>query len=185
MNCARGENAVFLHAHGQLQGFRRLLVETHLERCDTCRAKWARWVVEKDALRRSFSPMPIIDSPAQRLMDMVGVRIRSERPDHPPGRHAPAAWALAPAHRTLALAGVVLVLAATVSALAAFWQPSPPCPESNGAGAPVLPVANGQCTGCHATLPANHPPLSPTALPAAPSCPQPASPGTAQPTSRQ
>jgi len=162
------EMSLFLYAHGQLHGPRRLLVESHLETCDTCRARWARWVVEKDALRRSFSPMPVLDAPSQRLMDAVAASVRTERSvaervdcvsGHgvTPRRYAGA----------LALAAVLVV--AGLAGAVGVWKPAGPELQQVAQAQVVPTLATGeQCVGCHTRLPAHHPTLISTPAPSAP-----------------
>jgi anti-sigma factor RsiW len=131
MTCGRHEPMLLLHAHGQLQGYRRRWLDAHLHECSVCRGRWARWVVERDVLRRSLSAEPDIDRGATRLMDAVASRIRSESPrseNYIPQRR-PLAWL----HELLPLAGtaaVILSVSALVSAMAAFWEPPHPVAEA-------------------------------------------------------
>lgn len=121
MSCPRLEQSVFLHAHGQLQGIQSWLVESHLQRCSVCRAQWAQWTVERDQLRRAFSPMPADPVGLTGLSAAVGARIRTERamPGEEPARVHPRRSS--PSLVAVALA--VALLAVAISALAAFWQP--------------------------------------------------------------
>lgn len=153
MKCSRHEMSVFLHAHGQLQGIRRLLLESHLENCDTCRARWARWAVEKDKLRRALAPLPILDRRGRVMMDGVGAGIRLERP----------ARGEAAAGQTIKRRLVLVVLAAALalcaSALAAYWQPVA-CHLGGAITAPPNPEASRpdpSCVTCHPSQSAHHP----------------------------
>jgi anti-sigma factor RsiW len=120
MSCPRLEQSVFLHAHGQLDGAKGWLVETHLQHCAMCRARWAQWTVERDQLRRAFAPLPADPAGLTGLTVAVGARIRTERafPEDLPSPARP--------RFSLGLAGVALavaLLAVGISALAAYWQP--------------------------------------------------------------
>jgi anti-sigma factor RsiW len=119
MNCTRHEMHLLLHAHGQLGPVTRLLVEAHLEGCDRCRAKWARLTVERDSLRRTLSPLPMLEASDRRLMQSVGFGIRLE-PREP--REGPFAGVSPLTQRILVLV-VAAILAIGASALAAFWEP--------------------------------------------------------------
>ena len=157
MTCSRHEHSLFLHAHGQLGGVRRWLLESHLQNCDTCRARWARCVVEKDALRRALAPMPELDSPARSLMDTVSSRIRVERRE--PGIALSSTLALggarrssaSPPRRVLATAVAVAALAIAIAALAAY------SPIGGWGGAAesfdnpdiASPVSASPCRSCH------------------------------------
>lgn len=164
MTCSRHEHSLFLHAHGQLSGMKRWFLESHLQSCDMCRARWARCVVEKDALRRALAPVYELDSPARSLMDDVSSRIRVERQD--PGFAPLAALALgggrlssAPhPRRALLMAVAVAALAIALSALAAYW----PADGWGAAGAVSKPDLSYQmigspCGSCHPgeTMPAS------------------------------
>ena len=144
MSCHRHEPSLFLLAHGQLTGIQRWYLESHLRRCPACREQWAQWVVEKDRLRRAFSPMPVQAAQPGDLMVSVGARIRGEaRPqllDKPePVPYTPRRWAV------LAVAAATLALA--VAAMASYLAPkfmSPSCPPTqqiNPAVAPLPPPA--------------------------------------------
>jgi anti-sigma factor RsiW len=116
MTCRAHEKTLLLGAHGQLDGVRRLWLEAHLRGCPDCRELWARWVMERDAMRHALAP-PDLDPNAERLMTAVAVRIRTEPRE--------GAFAPAPAHagprslvRLLALAALVVVLATAAAAMA-------------------------------------------------------------------
>jgi anti-sigma factor RsiW len=145
MSCPRLEQSVFLHAHGQLPGIRGWMVESHLQRCTVCRARWAQWTVERDQFRRALAPMPADPVGFTGLTAAVGARIRAERavPVETPAPPRPA-----PAMVAFALTTVSLAVG--ISAFAAFWQPSGDhCASPAQLQAPVLPAANtpGNCPG--------------------------------------
>lgn len=121
MSCPRLEQSVFLHAHGQLNGVQSWLVEAHLQQCPVCRARWAQWTVERDRLRRAFSPLPADPVGLTGLSAAVGARIRTERalPEDTAGRTPQPALS----RTTVAVSLAVALLAIGISALAAFWQP--------------------------------------------------------------
>lgn len=164
MSCPRLEQRVFLHAHGQLSGVESWLVESHLHRCTVCRAQWAQWTVERDRLRRSFSPLPADPVGLTGLSAAVGARIRTERP-------LPADPAARPLQRplsraTLAVSVAVALLAVGISALAAFWQPvvdhcHPPAPAAVSTNVPE------NCPGPH-NQPSNAPGGNRLAAPSGP-----------------
>lgn len=149
MSCPRLEQRVFLHAHGQLGGVQGWLVEAHLQHCTVCRAQWAQWTVERDRLRRAFSPLPAEPANLTGLSAAVGARIRAEGP-LPQDRTAhPLRRPLSRTTLTMALA--VALLAVAISALAAFWQPvvercRPPAPPAVGTNVPE------NCPGLHNQL---------------------------------
>ncbi len=78
MKCRHWQQTLFLHAHGQLGGFPRLLVDSHLQGCDNCRAQWARWVVERERLQRALQPAPGSDREASASIQQVAAAIRAE-----------------------------------------------------------------------------------------------------------
>jgi anti-sigma factor RsiW len=173
MMCQRREPAVFLHAHGQLNGLSRLLVERHLETCDSCRAKWARWVTEKDGLRRALAPPPLDYGDTQRMVELVGDQIRMD--SRTPGSPAPAKATPRPKRRMAELAVVAAILALTVSAMAAFWSPGGIFssgsiePDCNLAMPSAEFIASEQAN-C-GNSPANAPANSPAAAPKGEQCP--------------
>lgn len=164
MSCPRLEQSVFLHAHGQLPGIRGWLVESHLQRCTVCRARWAQWTVERDQLRRALAPMPAAPVGLTGLTAAVGARIRTERPlpeETRPARPTPVA---------VAFALTVTSLAVGISALAAFWQPAGDhCAPPTQLQAPVLPAINspGNCPG-HLRPPGSNQPEEKGRAPAGP-----------------
>lgn len=115
MKCARPESQVFLHAHGQLGSMERLFMESHLERCSTCRAHWSRCMAERDALRHSLSPLPEPSCNMPTLADEVRVRIRQVVAEE---RRAPRSNLRVRRVAVLALAAILLL---GLSAAAAFW----------------------------------------------------------------
>lgn len=148
MICHRCERALFMHAHGELGGVERFLLQCHLEGCDECRARWAKAVVEKDQLRRALSPMPTLDPEGERRLRIIGARIRAEQRllvvPAPAPASAPAASSTGGRGRRLA--GMVLaaaLLAIALTAMAASWGPS--LLGIQGVAAPT-PVPLGQCT---------------------------------------
>jgi hypothetical protein len=122
MSCKRWEQSIFLHAHGQLTGPKRVLVESHIQSCGTCRTRWARWVVERDQLRRNLAPLPQAGWEMHRSVDSVGARIRAEgRTGTPSG--TPRQAAAAGPRRGLVLVCAAILLGVALSAAAALWDP--------------------------------------------------------------
>jgi anti-sigma factor RsiW len=167
MSCSRHETGLFLHAHNQLGGVRRWVVESHIHACPVCRARWAQWTVERDRLRRAFSPMPPDPYQGGGVSASVAARIRVERPavaEAGTGLATP----LSP-RAVLLVAAVIAMLAVGVSALAAYWRPAPPpCPMMSAPGNhPAGGGGNGPACELHPVAPILTPAASP-ALPAAP-----------------
>jgi anti-sigma factor RsiW len=167
MSCPRLEQSVFLHAHGQLNGVQSWLVESHLQHCTVCRARWAQWTVERDRLRRAFAPLPADPVGLTGLSAAVGARIRTERafPEETSSRPRRPGLSRAP----VAVALAVTLLAVAISALAAFWQPvvehcHPPGwkPEPT----PVSMNGPGNCPSTH-NQPSNTPGAHRSAAPGA------------------
>jgi anti-sigma factor RsiW len=115
MTCFHLRKSLFLHAHQQLGGVPRLVVQHHLTRCAECRAEWQQWSEERCQWRRALVEEVYLNGSAGRLQAAVAQRIRLE----PRGAVAAAPRAL-PRRRVSALAIVALVLALLATAVAAF-----------------------------------------------------------------
>jgi anti-sigma factor RsiW len=157
MSCSHHETGVFLHAHNQLSGLRRWLVESHIHACPVCRARWAQWTVERDRLRRAFSPLPPDPSHLGGVTASVAARIRVERPSF---EETPRAIGTGTPLRSLALVAVVVaILAAGISALAAYWPPpQQSCASMEAVGNQPSPAganAPATCPGVPLTVPAD------------------------------
>ncbi len=127
MTCHLFERALFLHAHNELAGPARILVQSHLAGCDCCRARWASWVVEKDQLRRALAPDSVLDPEGERRLQVISARIRCERQPHGivEGTNPARLYHGRPVPRRLApLALAVALLVVGVTALAAAWGPA-------------------------------------------------------------
>src|SRR5437773_8728698 len=118
MNCTRLKESLFLHAHEELVGVPRLLVEQHLKRCPACRAKWSQWNQERSQWRRALAAEVELNGSAGRVRDAVASRIRAEPRARVQAGMPPAGRQLA--HRRAALALLALLLALMTSAFAAF-----------------------------------------------------------------
>jgi predicted anti-sigma-YlaC factor YlaD len=112
MICIQIKESVFLHAHGQLHGLPRVMVEYHLSRCPACRARAEGWATEEAQWRAVFQAEPGLNGSAASMRRAVSERIRA---DHPRPRTAPR-----PPMRRAMLALTAAALALTLSALAAF-----------------------------------------------------------------
>ena len=151
MSCSRYETSIFLHAHHQLTGVRRWLAESHLHACPVCRARWAQWSVERDQLRRAFSPLPPDPAHLGGVTASVAARIRVERPTPAAAPTPRAARSGAPTQKLAVALAVLALLAAGISAFASFWQPPPaPCPTDQlgshaPRGADPTGTANATC----------------------------------------
>ena len=119
MSCRALEQVLLLRAHGQLGGVRRVWLDSHLRHCPACRELWARYVLEKDAMRRALTPPAEVDASAERLMTAVAVRIRTEPRETLPSTAASFSFPRKPS-RLLALGVLVLLLACGAAALAAL-----------------------------------------------------------------
>src|ERR1051325_3232033 len=78
MICYRIKESVFLHAHGQLNGLPRVLVEYHLSRCPGCRAQSESWAAERTCWREALTSHPGLNGSADAARRTVAERIRSE-----------------------------------------------------------------------------------------------------------
>lgn len=171
MSCRALEQSLLLHAHGQSTGMLGFWVDAHLRGCPSCREKWARWVLEKDAMRRALSPAPELDPTAERLMTAVAVRIRTEPRDKAPVEKRNTLAAYRKPARVLALTALIALLASAAAALAALqplagpnlgFLPSAWRPASEPCRPPLIgPGPNG-------IVP---PGISPKAAPASPTTP--------------
>lgn len=146
MSCARYETSIFLHAHNQLSGVRRWLAESHIHSCPVCRARWAQWSVERDRLRRAFSPLPPDPTHLGGVTASVAARIRVERPTVVAAPRTSAAGRGVNTQKVVVALAVVAILAAGISAFASFWEaPAPTCtisPAPRGAD-PYGPTCPG------------------------------------------
>ncbi len=137
MTCTRWEHNVFLLSHGQMGGLKRIATESHLQTCPSCRARWARWVVERDSLRKGLAPLPQAGWEENRLLDAVGARIRTEVRE---GAHRragrPAGLGRDRRVRVGLLAAVCVLFGMGISALAANWAPLFGRPTEYVSGAP-------------------------------------------------
>jgi anti-sigma factor RsiW len=147
MSCSRYERTLFLHAHGQLSGPRRWIIESHLHACSICRSRWARWCVEKDHFSRAFTPLPTEQPGSGSLADLVAARIRAERTlsDVPA---VPRSGPDLGARLMLSLITGAALLVLAVSALGSIRPPAPRMPYADAAlplavdGPTVTPVGN-------------------------------------------
>jgi anti-sigma factor RsiW len=155
MTCARHDFRLLLHAHRQLGGPERLLAEGHLRRCPACRDRWARMVLERDALRRAAAPQLEDDPGAERMRLAVAIRIRTEGRDAGalPARRTGASVLGARPARLLLLSlllvstGVAAIRARRTAVAAAapgisFAQPAPSDPAICTA-VPYFPATGG------------------------------------------
>jgi anti-sigma factor RsiW len=118
MNCTRLKESLFLHAHEELGGVPRLLVEHHLRRCPACRAKWSQWNQERSQWRRALAAEVELNGSAGRVRDAVASRIRAEPRERP--QAAARRTGRQVAQRRAALVLLALLLALMTSAFAAF-----------------------------------------------------------------
>jgi len=118
MNCTRLKESLFLHAHEELGGVPRFLVEHHLKHCPACRAKWSQWNQERSQWRRALAAEVELNGSAGRVRDAVASRIRAEPRARAQTRLRPAGRPLA--YRRTALVLLALLLALTTSTFAAF-----------------------------------------------------------------
>jgi anti-sigma factor RsiW len=144
MSCTRHEFALFLYTHGQSRGLAQFMLQNHLTSCESCRARWARWSVERDRLRRAVAPLPVVDHGAQSLLDTVAARIRAERQLSPEPPAGAAGGAQSRMRRMVLLGTIAAVLALAIGAMASFWEPAhEQCMRALGMGSstdrPVLP----------------------------------------------
>ena len=156
MSCSRYETSIFLHAHNQLTGARRWLAESHLHACPVCRARWAQWSVERDQLRRAFSPLPPDPAHLGGVTASVAARIRVERPTPAAAPTPRAARSGAPTQKLAVALAVLALLAAGISAFASFWQPPPAACPTNQLGSHAPQSANpldATCPDAPVTLP--------------------------------
>jgi len=123
MTCSQLDLSLLLHAHEQPGGAPKLFLEAHLKRCPHCRERWARWTLERNAMRHALAPLGEDAGAAERLRTAVAIRIRTEPREAPLALSPPSGRGRSRAGRGVLLLAAML-LAIAVSALAAFWDPS-------------------------------------------------------------
>jgi anti-sigma factor RsiW len=145
MKCSRMEKQVMLHAHGELSGISRLVVERHLGRCEACRQSWKRWGAQKDRLSGVLGPLPGRENRLPEIAGGVGRRILRV-PQSVPRSSPFGGWGGA-----LKLLVIVGGIAAGLSLGASLRPPPPAAPApSPSTVAPPLPGGGGEtCAKCH------------------------------------
>jgi anti-sigma factor RsiW len=115
MICFRIKESVFMHAHGELRGLPRVMVEYHLSRCPACRAQHHHWAAEGAQWRAALVAQPGLNGSAASVRQAISQRIRSDN-----SRSAPTPRALSAPSRKLTLIVIGALLALAISAFAAF-----------------------------------------------------------------
>ncbi len=151
-SCERREPDVLLHAHGHLTGIRRVMLEDHLRSCHRCRARWARWSVERIALRRQLGPAPRLGNETSPLLSAVACRVRREPQE--PVDEKQQRQIMVPRH----VAVVAFTLLATLGAVASAAYSLGYLPQNQTRNLPSAPSSD-QCGSCHQQVPTGHPPV--------------------------
>ena len=164
MICFRIKESVFMHAHGELHGLPRVMVEYHLSRCPACRAQHDNWAAEGTQWRSALAMQPGLNGSAASVRQAIAQRIRSGGSGSAP---APRSVSVPSRKLTLILIGAALALA--ISAFAAsgptlirsiqrLWKKTMSAPvDCNTINAPLRTPPGGNEPGSKGSAPSGPP----------------------------